>query len=149
MRSKTVALKRALDELQKAREWASEHYLPGMDDLRLAIDQANNLLLSVLPLENKKGAERQGLSKRYIKGRVGFMRGTGWPVVILERARSEEPMTPVLCEVWGDEHESGSVYLKDIHIEGEYTADEWKAELVAMGHTSMYFKGRLTTEDIP
>ena len=44
-------------------------------------------------------------SNTFLKGRVGF---TGsWPIIVLERARSDKPLTPVMCEVFGWEHESG------------------------------------------
>ena len=75
------------------------------------------------------------------------MRGTGWPLVIIERAKSEKPLTPVLCEVWGLEHESGSVYLKDIYLVS--SVENWREIRAAEGHTSMYFKGQLTAEDMP
>lgn len=80
-------------------------------------------------------------SNRFVKGRVGYS-GT-WPLVVVERARSDKPLTPVLCEVWGFEHESGSVYLKDIRLAG--SLESWKADRSGQPDgNSIYFKGELS-----
>jgi hypothetical protein len=79
-------------------------------------------------------------SNTFLKGRVGF---TGdWPVVVMERAKSDKPLTPVLCEVFGYEHEMGSVYLRDIKL-WEYA--KWLEEFNARGysHNEVRFKGKL------
>ena len=77
-------------------------------------------------------------SDKYTKGRIGYT-GT-WPLIIIERAKSEKPLTPVLCEVFGFEQESGSVYLKDIRLAD--SMDEWRT---ALGKRVPYFKGQLHT----
>ena len=79
-------------------------------------------------------------SNTFLKGRVGF---TGnWPVIVLERAKSDKPFTPVLCEVFGFEHESGSCYLQDISL---LPLDMWLDTFKAQGHNveEIYFKGKL------
>lgn len=79
-------------------------------------------------------------SNTYLKGRVGF---TGdWPLIVMERAKSEKPLTPVLCEVFGFGHDMGSVYLKDIRL---VPLDEWKLAFTRSGHSfsEIGFKGTL------
>ena len=77
-------------------------------------------------------------SDRLTKGRIGY---TGsWPLIIIERAKSDKPLTPVLCEVFGFEQESGSVYAKDIRL-----ADDLRAWLAALQGRTPYFKGMLHT----
>jgi hypothetical protein len=79
-------------------------------------------------------------SNIFLKGRVGF---TGsWPVVVMERAKSDKPLTPVLCEVFGFEHEMGSVYLKDISL---VPLDRWLQLFQNDGHSisDIRFKGQL------
>ena len=79
-------------------------------------------------------------SNTFLKGRVGF---TGdWPVVVIERAKSDKPLTPVLCEVFGYAHESGSCYLKDISL---VPLDTWLQQFQESGHqvSEIYFKGNL------
>lgn len=79
-------------------------------------------------------------SNTFLKGRVGF---TGnWPVVVMERAKSDKPLTPVLCEVFGFEHEMGSCYLKDISL---VPLERWIQLFQDDGHTldEIRFKGKL------
>ena len=77
-------------------------------------------------------------SDRLTKGRIGY---TGsWPLIIIERAKSDKPLTPVLCEVFGYEQESGSVYAKDITL-----ADDLVAWQQALAGRTPYFTGRLHT----
>jgi hypothetical protein len=80
-------------------------------------------------------------SNQYVKGAIGF---TGsWPVIVIERARSDQPMTPVLCEVFGLEHESGSVYLHEITLTNQRGA--WEAQVAQQGFdvAQRYFKEAL------
>lgn len=46
----------------------------------------------------------------------------GWPAVVLENARSDKPLTPVLSAVFGWEVDYGSVYLRDIQPVSEFVA---------------------------
>ena len=50
-----------------------------------------------------------------VKGKRGY-NSFGWPVIVMERAKSDKPMTPVLCEVYGLEHECGSVYAGELSL---------------------------------
>ena len=82
-------------------------------------------------------------SNKFVKGAIGF---TGsWPVIVIERARSDAPLTPALCEVFGFAHESGSVYLKDITLTVNLAA--WREAVRVQGHDpdGRYFKGALVT----
>lgn len=82
-------------------------------------------------------------SDRYVKGAIGYT-GT-WPLIVIERAKSDKPLTPVLSEVFGFEHESGSVYLKDIRLTTDLAG--WKEAVRAQGFNpdERYFKGPLVT----
>ena len=83
-----------------------------------------------------------------LKGRVGY-NTVGWPLVIMERAKSDAPMTPVLCEVFGIEHECGSVYAKDISLPHNdllgNSMKQWKERVSNQGFNpnDLYFKGAL------
>lgn len=83
-----------------------------------------------------------GYSDTYLKGRIGF-NALGWPLILTERSRSDKPMTPVSVEVWGLEHEIGSVYLNEISL----TDDEkiWREAIRVRGGDpdQRYFKGEL------
>lgn len=82
-------------------------------------------------------------SNKFVKGAIGF---TGsWPLIVIERARSDAPLTPVLCEVFGIAQESGSVYLKDIRLTTDLEA--WKQAVRGQGFdpAGRYFKGPLVT----
>ena len=86
-----------------------------------------------------------GYSKTMLKGRIGY-NTIGWPLIVLERAKSDNPNTPVLCEVFGYAHESGSVYYKDIQLTTDETDENaWSDAVRAMGCTlgDIYFKGKL------
>lgn len=82
-------------------------------------------------------------SNYWLKGRIGFQ--GPWPIIVMERAKSDKPETPVLCEVWGHAHECGSVYARDLYLTDD--ADEWVAAVEQYGGTpeKRYFKGALTT----
>ena len=60
---------------------------------------------------------------QFVEGAIGFTSGS-WPLIVIERARSDAPLTPVLCEVFGFEHESGHVDLKDITLTTDLAAWE-------------------------
>ena len=81
-------------------------------------------------------------SNRLLKGVVGF-NSFGWGSIIIERAKSDKPNTPVLCEVFGIEQECGSMYV------GEFTPAKdmksWENRVKAEGHDpkDRYFKGEL------
>ena len=81
-------------------------------------------------------------SNKFVKGAIGFTSGS-WPLIVIERARSDAPLTPVLCEVFGFEHESGSVYLKDITLTTQRAS--WEAQITAQGFdvNQRCFKGPL------
>ena len=82
-------------------------------------------------------------SNKYLKGSIGMV--GSWPVIVIERAKSDNPNTPVLCEVFGIEQESGSCYLKDIGlITSKLIADSW---IEALGDRRPYFKGQLFYTD--
>jgi hypothetical protein len=82
-------------------------------------------------------------SNKYLKGSIGI---TGnWPLIVLERAKSDNLNTPVLCEVFGIEHESGSCYLMDVGlVTSRMIADSW---IEALGDRRPYFKGPLFYTD--
>ena len=84
-------------------------------------------------------------SKRFVKGAIGYNREFEWPLIVIERAKSDAPLTPVLCEVFGFEHESGSVYAKEIRLTTDLAG--WEAAVRASGvePTERYFKGPLVT----
>ena len=76
-----------------------------------------------------------------LKGCIGY---TGdWALIVLERAKSDKPLTPVFCEVFGLEHESGSCYYKDIVLTNNLY--EWEHTIEQMGHIpfNRYYKGQL------
>jgi hypothetical protein len=82
-------------------------------------------------------------SNKFVKGAIGFT--SSWPLIVIERARSDSPLTPVLCEVFGFEHESGSVYAKDVRLTTDIEA--WNAAVKDQGFdaSQRYFKGKLIT----
>jgi len=81
-------------------------------------------------------------SNKFVKGAIGFSQGS-WPVIVIERARSDAPLTPVFCEVFGFAHESGSVYAKDLILTTQRAS--WEAQIKAQGFdvSQRYFKGPL------
>lgn len=83
-----------------------------------------------------------GYSDTHLKGRIGYNL-IGWPLIIMERAKSDKPMTAVLCEVFGFEHESGSVYHKEIILSDDL--EVWKTAVRKSGADpeQVYFKGKL------
>ena len=80
-------------------------------------------------------------SNKFVKGAIGFT--AHWPLIVIERAKSDAPLTPVLSEVFGFEHESGSVYAKDIILTTQ--RGSWEAQIKAQGFdvNQRYFKGPL------
>jgi hypothetical protein len=81
-------------------------------------------------------------SNTMLKGRIGY-NNYGWPLIVMERAKSDKAGTPVLCEVYGLEHECGSVYNHQIRLTDNLPA--WEDSLRVLGHNpkDMYFKGKL------
>lgn len=79
-----------------------------------------------------------------LKGRIGY-NTIGWPLIVMERAKSDNPQTPVLCEVWGYEHECGSVYYNEIVLADDLNA--WKEAVIRFNGNpdKHYFKGKLVT----
>jgi len=85
-----------------------------------------------------------GYSNTHVKGRIGY-NTAGWPLIVVERAKSDKPKTAVLCEVFGLEHESGSVYHDEIILSDDI--ELWHKRVAEQGHNSdqRYFKGDLLT----
>jgi len=79
-----------------------------------------------------------------LKGRIGY-NSIGWPLIVMERAKSDNPQTPVLCEVWGYEHECGSVYAGEICLTND--KHRWDNDVRKMNGNpdNHYFKGKLVT----
>ena len=80
-------------------------------------------------------------SDRFVKGAIGYT-GT-WPLIVIERAKSDKPLTPVLSEVFGFEHESGSVYAKDITLTTDLAGWEEAVRRQGFQPSGRYFKGPL------
>ena len=85
-----------------------------------------------------------GYSDTYLKGRIGY-NTVGWPLIVTERARSDKPLTPVPCEVWGLEHEMGSVYLNEITLTDDLHTWERRVQHFSGDPAKRYFKGKLLT----
>ena len=85
---------------------------------------------------------KMGYSNKILKGTIGY-NPMGWAAVVMERARSDKPDTPVLCEVWGFEHECGSMYY--IEFKPATNLEEWKEAVEREGGNpdDRYFKGEL------
>jgi hypothetical protein len=83
-----------------------------------------------------------GYSNRILKGTIGY-NPMGWASIAMERARSDKPNTPVLCEVWGMEHECGSMYYEEFSPTKDVEA--WENHIKAAGFDpkDRYFKGKL------
>uniref|UniRef100_A0A6M3LYR0 Uncharacterized protein n=1 Tax=viral metagenome TaxID=1070528 RepID=A0A6M3LYR0_9ZZZZ len=83
-------------------------------------------------------------SNRLLKGVIGF-NPMGWASIVMERAKSDKPSTPVLCEVWGMAHECGSMYYEEFTPTKDIEA--WKNAVIASGGNpdDRYFKGDLIT----
>jgi len=77
-----------------------------------------------------------------VKGKRGY-NTYGWPLIIMERAKSDKPGTPVCCEVYGLEHECGSVYVEEVSITNDVLT--WEQAVKDFGHNpaQRYFKGAL------
>lgn len=84
-----------------------------------------------------------GYSDVMIKGRIGYNQ-FGWPLIVMERSKSDKPNTPVAVEVFGLEHECGSAYYHEIRLTDDLGT--WKKEVSKMGHNPeiRWFKGPLT-----
>ena len=81
-------------------------------------------------------------SNRLLKGIIGY-NPMGWASIVMERAKSDKPETPVLCEVWGYEHECGSMYYHEFTPTDDI--ENWKKAIKAYGGDpeDRYFKGEL------
>lgn len=81
-------------------------------------------------------------SNKFVKGAIGWSQRKGfWPLIVIERARSDSPTTPVFAEVFGFEQESGSVYAQEVFlVQDELDALNWVA---ALGARRPYFNGQL------
>ena len=81
-----------------------------------------------------------------VKGRIGYNQYS-WPLIIMERAKSDKPNTPVLCEVFGIAHECGSIYANEIELASDI--EPWEGIVKEMGFdpTKRYFKGILVCND--
>jgi len=92
----------------------------------------------MVTLTKKKSA----YSDKLLKGTIGYNH-FGWASLVMERAKSDNPLTPVLCEVWGFEHECGSMYHKEFTPTDDFEA--WKLAVAREGGTidDRYFKGSL------
>ncbi|MFA5298600.1 MAG: hypothetical protein WC389_10395 [Lutibacter sp.] len=77
-----------------------------------------------------------------LKGTIGY-NPMGWACIAIERAKSDKPMTPIMCEVWGYEHECGSMYRNEFTPTNDL--ENWKAAVKAYGGDpdQRYFKGKL------
>lgn len=83
-------------------------------------------------------------SNRLLKGVVGYNEA-GWPSIVMERAKSDKPSTPVLCEVYGLYHECGSMYYNE--FKPAMDMDKW-VQAVESNESGdklkdRYFKGEL------
>lgn len=87
--------------------------------------------------------KKSGYSDIVLKGTIGYNNQTKWPAIAMERARSDKPTTPVLCEVWGYEHECGSMYRSEFTPTDDFAA--WRLEIDVLGfdYNERYFKGKL------
>lgn len=71
------------------------------------------------------------------KGQVGYNRGFGWPLIVTTAYYGKNPNGAVSVEVFGFEHECGSIYAKDI-IKAE-SVESWKSQV----NETPYYKGEL------
>jgi len=83
-------------------------------------------------------------SNLLLKGVIGY-NPMGWACIVMERAKSDKPMTPVLCEVWGYEHECGSMYYNEFTPASNL--EEWKNRIRELDGNpeDRVFKGNLIT----
>lgn len=81
-------------------------------------------------------------SNRLLKGTIGYNH-YGWPALIMERAKSDNPDTAVLCEVWGDFHECGSMYYHEFTPTSDFETWMKKVEETGEKVEDRYFKGEL------
>ena len=81
-------------------------------------------------------------SNRLLKGVIGY-NPMGWAAVVMERAKSDKPNTPVMCEVWGFEHECGSMYYSE--FTPAKNIEDWKSRVRQEGGDpdDRVFKGGL------
>lgn len=82
-------------------------------------------------------------SNRLLKGVVGYNEA-GWPSIVMERAKSDKPSTPVLCEVYGPFHECGSMYYNE--FKPAMNMEDWEEAVEESGDDGLedrYFKGEL------
>ena len=80
------------------------------------------------------------------KGQIGWNKEFGWPLII-NRAfygKLDKPYAILECEVFGLEHECGSIYASQFRAEKDL--DYWKGEVV--GLDQRYFKGELVAQGV-
>lgn len=78
----------------------------------------------------------------YKKGEM-LLNGAGWPSVVMEGTRGNNPTIINMVEVFGFEHECGSCYTNE--IVARLTKSEFEAHKAKMGFADapLYFKGTL------
>ena len=85
---------------------------------------------------------------QYKKGEL-IVNNLGWAGIVMEGTRGNDPTIINLVEMFGFEHEGGSIYtddrIGDIYVERRINKAEFEALITAQGHKvgDYYFKGEL------
>lgn len=79
---------------------------------------------------------------QYKKGEM-LVNTIGWPCIVLEATHGNDPQIINMVEVFGFEHECGSIYTNE--IARRLNKDEFEKMVVTQGHevNKYYFKGTL------
>ena len=79
---------------------------------------------------------------QYKKGEM-LINAAGWPSIVMEATRGNNPTIIPIVEIYGFEHECGSCYTNE--ITSRLTREEFELAKRNLGHgdANQYFKGEL------
>lgn len=80
---------------------------------------------------------------QYKKGEM-IVNTIGWPAIVMEATRGNDPQIIPMVEVFGFEHECGSIYTNEVaeRILSWEEFDIWRTK-VGMQNEKLIFKGQL------
>lgn len=82
---------------------------------------------------------------QYKKGEM-ILNKAGWPGIVMESTRGNDPEIIPMVEIWGFEHECGSIYTNEVVC--RLTLDEFENLREQNGYNGeQYFKGKLIVQE--
>lgn len=79
---------------------------------------------------------------QYKKGEL-ILNVAGWPAIVMEATRGNDPTIIPMVEVFGFEHECGSIYTNEVVQRLNKVEFETYLKMTGMIAEKLYFKGKL------